>query len=110
MVHPSINGIHRQKISIRRKSSKQGCKLRYVCTINNSNRKTTNIKTGIIIPCYNEEDRLNQKAFVSFIKENKDYHLCFVNDGSKDNTIKVLQEMKNQATNNISEMSKSKKK
>lgn len=60
------------------------------------------MKTGIIIPCYNEENRLNKEAFVSFIKENNDYHLCFVNDGSKDNTIKVLQEMKSQATNDIS--------
>lgn len=60
------------------------------------------MKTGIIIPCYNEEKRLNQEAFISFIKEHEDYHLCFVNDGSKDNTLKVLHAMKNQAPNQIS--------
>jgi dolichyl-phosphate beta-glucosyltransferase len=60
------------------------------------------MKTGIIIPCYNEEKRLNQEAFVSFIQENEDYHLCFVNDGSKDNTLEVLHNMKNLAPNAIS--------
>jgi len=51
------------------------------------------MKTGIIIPCYNEEKRLNVKAFKNFIGKENDYHLCFVNDGSKDNTLKVLQEI-----------------
>lgn len=60
------------------------------------------MKTGIIIPCYNEEKRLNQEAFVSFVKQNKDYHLCFVNDGSKDNTLSVLYAMKNQVPDAIS--------
>lgn len=60
------------------------------------------MKTGIIIPCYNEEKRLDQKAFVQFISENPTYHLCFVNDGSKDNTLEVLQIMRNEAPNGIS--------
>ncbi|WP_234424328.1 glycosyltransferase [Aquimarina sp. Aq107] len=49
--------------------------------------------TGIIIPCYNEEKRLNVKAFKNFVSKENDYHLCFVNDGSKDNTLKVIQEI-----------------
>jgi len=48
------------------------------------------MKTGIIIPCYNEEKRLNISAFINFIKKENDFHLCFVNDGSKDKTIDVL--------------------
>ncbi len=48
------------------------------------------MKTGIIIPCYNEENRINKDAFISFIQKENDFHLCFVNDGSKDNTIDVL--------------------
>lgn len=60
------------------------------------------MKTGIIIPCYNEEKRLDQQAFVQFINENSDYHLCFVNDGSKDNTLQVLQSMKNESPFGIS--------
>lgn len=51
------------------------------------------MKTGIIIPCYNEEKRLNVKAFKNFVRKENEYHLCFVNDGSKDNTLKVLQEI-----------------
>ena len=60
------------------------------------------MKTGIIIPCYNEEKRLNKEAFVQFITNNEEYHLCFVNDGSKDNTMGVLKEMKMEVPNQIS--------
>ena len=60
------------------------------------------MKTGIIIPCYNEENRLNVQAFVNFIQSNDDYHLCFVNDGSKDNTLKVLDQIKEQRITKVS--------
>lgn len=59
------------------------------------------MKTGIIIPCYNEAKRLDQKTFLTFISENADYHLCFVNDGSKDDTMGVLTNMKAYAPNDI---------
>jgi len=48
---------------------------------------------GVIIPCYNEEERLQTDTFKKFVNSNLGYHLCFVNDGSKDNTLNVLQEM-----------------
>ncbi|GAA3510216.1 hypothetical protein GCM10022393_24240 [Aquimarina addita] len=51
------------------------------------------MKTGIIIPCYNEEKRLNTAAFSHFINQENEYHVCFVNDGSKDNTIQVLKQL-----------------
>ncbi|WP_025741610.1 dolichyl-phosphate beta-glucosyltransferase [Aquimarina pacifica] len=51
------------------------------------------MKTGIIIPCYNEEKRLNINAFANFIQKENSFHLCFVNDGSSDNTINVLKEI-----------------
>lgn len=60
------------------------------------------MKTGIIIPCYNEEKRLNVSAFLNFITEENDFHLCFVNDGSKDNTIAVLKEIQSSNPTNIS--------
>lgn len=60
------------------------------------------MKTGIIIPCYNEEKRLNKEAFLTFIASHEDYHLCFVNDGSKDNTLEVLQAMKMTTPSQIS--------
>lgn len=54
------------------------------------------MKTGIIIPCYNEEKRLNSSAFLSFIKAHADYVFCFVNDGSKDDTLGLLRSVEAQ--------------
>jgi len=49
---------------------------------------------GVVIPCYNEEERLLSKEFLNFIDLNSGYHLCFVNDGSKDNTLGVLNKLR----------------
>ena len=49
---------------------------------------------GIVIPCYNEEQRLLSEEFKAFVNKNLGYHLCFVNDGSKDNTLEVLYNLK----------------
>ncbi|MDY0781500.1 response regulator [Tenacibaculum sp. IB213877] len=49
---------------------------------------------GVVIPCYNEEDRLLSEKFTSFAQNNLGYHLCFVNDGSTDNTLAVLEELR----------------
>lgn len=45
---------------------------------------------AIIIPCYNEADRLEIKAFESFLRYHPQILLIFVNDGSIDNTEEVL--------------------
>ncbi len=60
------------------------------------------MKTGIIIPCYNEEKRLNVAAFLNFIQKENDFHLCFVNDGSKDNTIEVLKDIQSRNPHKVS--------
>jgi len=60
------------------------------------------MKTGLIIPCYNEADRIDVKRFVDFIKITNDYHLCFVNDGSSDHTIEVLKDMKRACPERVS--------
>jgi glycosyltransferase involved in cell wall biosynthesis len=57
--------------------------------------------TAIIIPCYNEGKRLNQQAFLSFLADYKDYQLFFVDDGSIDNTFKVLTELETQSPTKI---------
>lgn len=57
---------------------------------------------GVVIPCYNEEDRLSSELFRNFAFENLGYHLCFVNDGSTDNTMKVLEELRKGNESNIS--------
>jgi len=49
---------------------------------------------GVVIPCYNEENRLSGTLFKDFIEKNVGYHLCFVNDGSTDKTMEVLEKLK----------------
>ena len=48
---------------------------------------------GIVIPCYNEENRLKSAKFTQFVEDKLGYHLCFVNDGSTDKTLDVLNEI-----------------
>ena len=57
---------------------------------------------GVVIPCYNEEKRLLSKAFLDFVDSNLGYHLCFVNDGSTDNTLDVLHKLSKNRETNIS--------
>ena len=102
MVHLSINDIHLHLIIIRRKLLFLDARLdRFVSNLI-TNPNTLFMKTGIIIPCYNEEKRLDTEAFISFVEQHYDYHLCFVNDGSKDDTLNVLYNMKQLQPHNIS--------
>lgn len=48
------------------------------------------MKNGIIVPCYNEADRLKFEEFSTFLNNNPNYIICFVNDGSKDETLNQL--------------------
>jgi len=57
---------------------------------------------GVVIPCYNEEERLSGEAFKNFVYNNLGYHLCFVNDGSTDRTLEVLEELRKGNENKIS--------
>jgi glycosyltransferase involved in cell wall biosynthesis len=47
-------------------------------------------KTAIIIPCYNEEARLDLSGFSESSAKNQNLHYIFVNDGSTDNTERKL--------------------
>jgi len=53
------------------------------------------LRIALVIPCYNEEFRLNVQEFSNFLGNpaNANVDLLFVNDGSKDQTIRVLQEL-----------------
>ena len=46
--------------------------------------------TGIVVPCYNEEERLQLSEFSRFFKTDNTTYFCFVNDGSIDATQKIL--------------------
>ena len=48
----------------------------------------------IVIPCYNEEKRLNIARYSNFLNLHKHVLVCFVNDGSNDNTLQVLTKIK----------------
>ena len=47
-------------------------------------------RTAIVVPCYNEEKRLDKSAFLSFLVSSPNTDFVFVNDGSKDATLHVL--------------------
>jgi CheY-like chemotaxis protein len=65
-----------------------------VSIIDNGDRLIQNNCIGVVIPCYDEAKRLLSDDFKKFVHKNLGYHLCFVNDGSKDNTLEVLQEIR----------------
>ena len=50
-------------------------------------------KTCLVIPCYNESDRLDTHSYLNELSNNPNLTLIFVNDGSKDATIEVLRQL-----------------
>jgi len=50
-------------------------------------------KTAIIVPCYNESQRLNTEAFIRYAEKNKWVYFIFVNDGSADDTFEIINYM-----------------
>ena len=57
--------------------------------------------TCIIIPCYNEADRLDADTIEAFCIDNPNIDVLFINDGSTDQTLELLQNL-NQAAQNAS--------
>ncbi|MEJ6791808.1 MAG: glycosyltransferase [Lacinutrix sp.] len=53
----------------------------------------------IIIPCFNEANRLNIEAYKTFQKQNNTFDLLFVNDGSTDNTLTVINNLRDNTPN-----------
>ena len=50
---------------------------------------------GIVVPCYNEMDRIQLSEFSQFLISNDFIFFCFVNDGSTDGTQKILADFVN---------------
>ena len=54
-------------------------------------------KISIVVPCYNEQESLPifYEEITKIAKEMKeqDFEFVFVNDGSKDNTLKILKDL-----------------
>ncbi|MEK6759490.1 MAG: glycosyltransferase [Deltaproteobacteria bacterium] len=59
-------------------------------------------KTVIVVPCFNEEKRLDRNAFTSALQKEKDLFFIFVNDGSGDKTLGLLESMRKEAPSRIS--------
>jgi len=51
-------------------------------------------KTVIIVPCYNEENRLELSRFTDFAGQHGEVSFLFVDDGSSDNTLALLQSVR----------------
>lgn len=50
-------------------------------------------KCCLIIPCYNESERILESEFLAFVIKNPNFSLLFVNDGSTDNTQIILRKL-----------------
>ena len=55
----------------------------------------------IIIPCYNEANRLPADVFLTYVGQGKNVNFCFVDDGSTDQTQAVLEAMQTQYPDRI---------
>jgi len=51
------------------------------------------VKKAVIIPCYNESSRLPVDGYSAFLKGYNDCKIIFVNDGSTDDTLSILQRL-----------------
>jgi len=49
--------------------------------------------TIVVVPCYNEAARLDHQQFANFAQDCSDVHLLFVNDGSTDETLHMLNQL-----------------
>ena len=55
----------------------------------------------LIIPCYDEATRLPADAFLTYLRETPTVTVCFVNDGSRDDTRAVLERLQQQQPGQI---------
>jgi glycosyltransferase involved in cell wall biosynthesis len=57
-------------------------------------------RTTLVVPCYNEAQRLNVAAFIRFAQDSA-AHLILVNDGSRDETLRVLEGIRDAAPTGV---------
>ncbi len=59
------------------------------------------MENAIVVPCYNEANRLDLSTFDEFLNQRNDYTICFVNDGSSDNTLEILKKFQEGRENRV---------
>jgi len=58
-------------------------------------------KVAIIIPCFDEEKRMVPREFIDFLRNKKNIHIIFCNDGSTDSTPAILESIKQSAPDQV---------
>ena len=61
----------------------------------------TSHRTAIVVPCYNEADRLDQGAFLAHLSTSPTTDFVFVNDGSRDTTLVSLAALRDAAPTRV---------
>ena len=56
-------------------------------------------ETSVVIPCHNERHRLPVEELSAYLSGNPWMHFCFVDDGSTDGTIEVLDRLRHESNN-----------
>lgn len=51
------------------------------------------MKYGIVIPCYNQTKVFDSESYIQFLSNETDFLLCFVNDGSTDTTLNLIEKL-----------------
>src|SRR5579885_1716473 len=59
------------------------------------------MQVTIVVPCYNEAHRLQKQRFRDFLAVSNDVAFIFVDDGSKDATLSVLEEVRRGFENRV---------
>lgn len=66
-----------------------------------TSRRPNLAQTIIVVPCYNEARRLDGRAFTAFCPGNRRVEFLFVNDGSQDETLALLENLRSDSPDTI---------
>ena len=70
-------------------------------TLQKNKLSSSIFKIALIIPCFNEADRLNIDEYCKSLSKHKVFKIYFIDDGSTDNTFSTIEQLKNKFTNQI---------
>ena len=65
----------------------------------------TGSEIALVVPCYNEENRLPTEDFVEFVRSDPQVRFIFVDDGSTDNTLRHIESLRADFPRNIDVLS-----